>query len=213
VRYSEYTYFMFLRGQVVLYGAIFAVEVVGLHDKFDAAFRTVMSIAAASVLFSYVFNTRMPRIPCFRPCSRNFMLAAVRKDSTALQYVSQEIQSDRDVVLAAVMRNGKVLEYASTELQGDLEVVLAAVRQNNSALTYVGPTVFDANVEEYYKLSMFKIPNDVVKIHLLKYLSTKDKCSIAMCIEDIKFDRLASKGSAEKNHESNEVECKSLVCN
>jgi len=78
------------------------------------------------------------------------VLAAVVQDGKALQYVSPELQGDREVVLAAVAQNvtgtvfrvssaegrsgggadGFALKYASAELQGDREVALAAIAVN-----------------------------------------------------------------------------------
>ena len=55
------------------------------------------------------------------------MLAAVRRDGTALKFTPDELQRDREIVLAAVKQYGPSLEFASDELKHDREIVLAAV--------------------------------------------------------------------------------------
>ena len=70
------------------------------------------------------------------PTGRDTVLAAVKKDSRALQYISNELRSDREFMLAAVKENGLAIQYASSELRSDLEVVFAAVKQCGFALDY-----------------------------------------------------------------------------
>ena len=45
----------------------------------------------------------------------------------------------RDVVLAAVKQNGLALQFVPTWLQKDKEIVSLAVEQNKDALDYVSP--------------------------------------------------------------------------
>ena len=59
-----------------------------------------------------------------------FVLAAVRQDSEALQYASNKLKNNRKIVLVAVRQDGLALQYASDELKNNREIVLSAVRQN-----------------------------------------------------------------------------------
>lgn len=61
-------------------------------------------------------------------------IKAVKEDMGALQYLSPEMKTDRDVVLAAVRKNGAALQYASDELKNDKEIVLEAIKQHRWAL-------------------------------------------------------------------------------
>jgi hypothetical protein len=56
------------------------------------------------------------------------MLAEISQSGLALRYTSAELRSDRDVVLAAVRRNGTALDHACQIFLRDREVVLEAVR-------------------------------------------------------------------------------------
>ncbi len=67
---------------------------------------------------------------------RDVVLAAVRRNGLALQFASQELRNDREIVLAAVRQNGLALQFASQELRNDREIVLAAVRQDGIALQF-----------------------------------------------------------------------------
>jgi len=64
--------------------------------------------------------------------SKEFMLQAVTKNGSALQYASDKLKDDREVVLAAVTNDGSALEYASDELNGDPEIVLTALSHSRS---------------------------------------------------------------------------------
>ena len=61
-------------------------------------------------------------------------MAAVSQYGWALEFASEELQSDHEIVMAAVSQYGVALKHASEELQSDHEIVLAAVSQNGSAL-------------------------------------------------------------------------------
>ena len=67
---------------------------------------------------------------------RESLLAAVRRDGSALEFASLAIQNDREVVITAVEQNGYALQFASAALKNDREVVLAAVEQNGHALAF-----------------------------------------------------------------------------
>jgi len=56
------------------------------------------------------------------------VLAAVRKNGTALYSASAELRGNRDVAMAAVRNTGWALQCASAELRGDKNFVIAAVR-------------------------------------------------------------------------------------
>ena len=60
----------------------------------------------------------------------------MQQNGDALEYVSKELRSDREIVLAAVKQNGDALKHASEELQCDRKTALAAVKQSGIALEY-----------------------------------------------------------------------------
>ena len=68
--------------------------------------------------------------------NRKFVLAALCKNGKALQYADESLKKDRDVVLAAVCQNGLAFEHADESLKKDRDIVLAAVCQNGLALEY-----------------------------------------------------------------------------
>jgi len=55
------------------------------------------------------------------------VLAAVRKNGTALRFVSDAFKADREIAAAAVKQTGIALKYASVTLQDDIEFVLVAL--------------------------------------------------------------------------------------
>merc|ERR1712232_633638 len=67
---------------------------------------------------------------------RHFVLAAVEKDPSMLQFASRDLKADRELVLHAVKLCWKALEYASYEVRSDLDVVTAALAQNPLALQF-----------------------------------------------------------------------------
>ena len=69
------------------------------------------------------------------------LLAAVKQDGLALEYVSREIASNPDIVLVAVEQNGLALEYASKEIASNPDIVLVAVKQNGLALEYASKEI------------------------------------------------------------------------
>jgi hypothetical protein len=68
--------------------------------------------------------------------NKEVVLAAVQQDWRALQNASDELKRDHEVVMAAVGEHGDALQYASKKLKRDHEVVMAAVKKNGSALQY-----------------------------------------------------------------------------
>eukprot|EP01050_Picozoa_sp_SAG11_P000376 SAG11_NODE_11_length_27870_cov_16.327428_3_plen_1940_part_00 len=68
--------------------------------------------------------------------NREMVLAAVGQKGRALECAAEELKGIREVVLAAVGQDGRALEYATEEMRGDREVVLAAVGQDGRALEY-----------------------------------------------------------------------------
>ena len=69
---------------------------------------------------------------------RNFVLAVVRQDGLALEYMSEGLRSNRDVVLAALTYNGHALRHASEGMQNNEDIVLAAVTQDGRAVQTLG---------------------------------------------------------------------------
>lgn len=87
---------------------------------------------------------------------RNFILEAVKKDGTLLQYASAEFRNDYEIAKAACTQNKDALEYtsnqklvkeivsekgfdlscASNDLRNNAEIVKAAVEQDGYALKY-----------------------------------------------------------------------------
>lgn len=65
-----------------------------------------------------------------------YMLQAVRRDGTALQYASEELSRDRSLVLEAVRRNGHALAFAAPELKRDRGLVIEAVKSSGLALQF-----------------------------------------------------------------------------
>ncbi len=72
---------------------------------------------------------------------KEVVLEAVKKDSYALQYASDELKNDKEVVLEAVKKDGWALKYASYRLLDDKEVVLAAVEQDGWALQFASDSL------------------------------------------------------------------------
>ena len=64
-------------------------------------------------------------------------LAVVRKNWRACQYLTVALRADKEFGLAAVTANGSAVEFLSVELRGDMEIGLAAVRANGSACQYL----------------------------------------------------------------------------
>ena len=63
-------------------------------------------------------------------------IEAVSQYGNTLEFVSAELQVDRDIVMAAVKEEGYALEYASDALRADISVVLEAMKQDISSKRY-----------------------------------------------------------------------------
>ena len=59
-----------------------------------------------------------------------------QEDGLALEYASDELETDQQVVLATVKQNGLALKFASDELKTDQQVVLEAVKQTGLAVKF-----------------------------------------------------------------------------
>ena len=74
------------------------------------------------------------------------VLAAVARDVTALRCAAvraASLMKDKEFVLAAIAQNGSALGYADESLKKDKEVVLAAVAQDGSALQFADESLFE----------------------------------------------------------------------
>jgi len=84
------------------------------------------------------------------------VLAVVRKDDGALQYVSKKLQVDdelKSTLLAALTRKRELFKYVPPEFQGDKNFVLAAVQNCAKALQYASTTCKE-NKKFYWQLSL-----------------------------------------------------------
>ena len=68
---------------------------------------------------------------------KEITMAVIKKDGSALKHASKKLKNNREVVIAAVEKNAYALKYVSKELQADKEVVMAAVKQRGITLQYV----------------------------------------------------------------------------
>ena len=68
---------------------------------------------------------------------KEITMAAIKKDGSALKHASKKLKNNREVVIAAVEESGWTLKYVSKELQADKEVVMAAVKHRGISLQYV----------------------------------------------------------------------------
>jgi hypothetical protein len=82
----------------------------------------------------------LPRFFFLSGSFRHIMLAAVRQDGMALEFLST---MDPEIALAAVRQNGLALEHVSFDLKRDYEIVKAAVTQNGLALRLVHSALKD----------------------------------------------------------------------
>ena len=130
-------------------------------------------------------------------------LAAVKRDSWALEYVPEEFKT-LEMCLAAIKQNGWTLRYVPKELKTP-EICLAAVKQNGNSLRYV-PEEFktsemclaavkqSGNALEYIP-EEFKTPEICLAAvkqsgNALRYVPEEFKTS-EMCLEAVKRDSWA----------------------
>lgn len=75
--------------------------------------------------------------------SKEFILNAVKKDESTLEYASDELKNDKEIVKAAILNNGWALQYASDTCKDNKEVVLAALSNDGIALEYASDRLKD----------------------------------------------------------------------
>jgi hypothetical protein len=102
--------------------------------------------------------------------SKDFILVAMKKDESILEYVSEKLKDDKELILAAVSKNGGALQYASEELKADKAIVIAALSNQGSALEFASDDL--------------KSDKDVVLIALLEDASPLEYVS-----DNLKRDR------------------------
>lgn len=56
---------------------------------------------------------------------KEYMLAAVRQDGSALCYADESLKADREVVLAAVRQDRDALQYAHSSIRDDKDIIEA----------------------------------------------------------------------------------------
>ena len=84
-----------------------------------------------------------PAAMAFASCSRSLVLAAVKCQGLALQFVSKTYRDDPEIVLAAVEQDGGALQYAGKHRLQDKAIVVAAVSQRGSSLQLAAPHLRD----------------------------------------------------------------------
>ena len=72
--------------------------------------------------------------------SKDFILVAMKKDESILEYVSENLKDDKELILAAVSKNGSAFQYASDKLKADNEIIWAALTQDSD---YAGIIIRD----------------------------------------------------------------------
>jgi hypothetical protein len=69
----------------------------------------------------------------------DIVLAAVRRDGTALQFACPELKDDKDIVFAAVTNAGIALKFASNRLKNDMNISVAAIKNSHHSFSEVSP--------------------------------------------------------------------------
>lgn len=59
--------------------------------------------------------------------NREYVLDAVSKQGSLLDFASESLKDDKEIALAAIKNNPEALEFASDRLKGDREVVFSSV--------------------------------------------------------------------------------------
>jgi hypothetical protein len=127
--------------------------------------------------------------------SKDFILAAMKKDESILEYVSENLKDDKELILAAVSVNGGTLQYASDKCKDEKELVLAALSTDGSALEYASDRLKEdrevvlAAVSNYggaieYAPDTFKADKDIVSAAVLN-----EGCSLEYVTEEFKNDK------------------------
>ena len=65
-------------------------------------------------------------------------MEALRDNSRALRFASEELKHEREVAIEAVRQNGNALQYDSQELKRDREVLMEAVRPSGRIVVRFG---------------------------------------------------------------------------
>ena len=127
--------------------------------------------------------------------SRDFILEAMKKDESILEYVSENLKNDKELILAAVSNNGGALQYASDKCKDDKELVLAALSTDGSALEYASERLKEdrevvlaavsnnGNAIEYAP-DTFKADKDIVSAAVLN-----EGCSLEYVSEEFKNNK------------------------
>jgi len=127
--------------------------------------------------------------------SKDFILAAMKKDESILEYVSENLKDDKELILAAVSVNGGTLQYASDKCKDEKELVLAALSTDGSALEYASDRLKEdrevvlaavsnnGNAIEYAP-DTFKADKDIVSAAVLN-----EGCSLEYVSEEFKNNK------------------------
>ena len=95
---------------------------------------------AAATAFSQAFGPGL--LQYLTPelqADREIVREAVKQDGLALQFAAPELQADREIVREAVKQDGLALQYAAPELKADPEIVLEAVQGKALAFRLANP--------------------------------------------------------------------------
>ena len=95
------------------------------HMHRDTEFRDILL---------HVFGSRLFEVHSFLTKEKDFFEKALAIDGIALQFGTQEQQSDKALVRVAVKQNGLALRFASEDLRKDPYIVNLAIQQNPLAL-------------------------------------------------------------------------------
>lgn len=74
---------------------------------------------------------------------RHFVMAALEKYPSILQFASKNLKGDKELVLNAVKLDWHALQHASCDLQSDQDVVNAALAQSPLALQFAAENIKD----------------------------------------------------------------------
>ena len=106
--------------------------------------------------------------------NKNFMLHAVKKNGSCLEYTSEELKNDKEVVLEAVKESGRVLKYASENLRKDVSFALSVIKSaNEKNKTDIFSYDLDNGDIEHFDASVFgneELVNELVSVTLIPFL-------------------------------------------
>ena len=69
--------------------------------------------------------------------NKEIVLKAVKRYGLALEFASIDLKNDKDIVLKAVKHDGRSFEFASINLKNDKEFILECIKKNSNSLQYV----------------------------------------------------------------------------